>query len=65
MQSLSKTPVYAPPNIPIWVLIIYGQPFLLENFPPTDSALLADYYLILTFSRDFSKNIQTRSCPTL
>jgi hypothetical protein len=44
---------------------MYDHPFLFENLPPTDSAPLADYYLILTFSRNFSKNIQTISCPTL
>jgi hypothetical protein len=43
--------------------IMYGCPFLLGNLPPTDPALLADYYLILTFSGNFSESMQTDPAP--
>jgi hypothetical protein len=44
---------------------MYGNPFLFKNLLATDPAPLADYYLILTFSGNFSESLQNKSCPTL
>jgi hypothetical protein len=43
--------------------MIYGHQFLLENLPPTDSALLADYLPYLNLLRELLKELTDQILP--
>jgi hypothetical protein len=42
---------------------MYGHPFLLENLPPTDSALLADYLPYLNLIRELLRKHEDQTLP--
>jgi hypothetical protein len=42
---------------------MHGHPFLLENFPPTDSAPLADYLLYLNLLRELLREHADQILP--